>query len=112
MRWDWKPYVSAGQRAAKAARQLAKLAKSGVTVAPIKLEGKKIARTFWGKAWCENLEAYSDFSNRLPRGRTYVRNGSVLDLQVSAGKVTALVQGSEVYRITIQIKRLAPPLWK
>jgi uncharacterized Zn finger protein len=112
MRWDWKPYVSAGQRAAKAARELAKLIKSGVAVAPIKLEGNKIARTFWGKAWCENLEAYSDFSNRLPRGRTYVRNGSVLDLQVSPGKVTALVHGSDLYRITIKIKPLAPALWK
>jgi uncharacterized Zn finger protein len=112
MSWDWKPYVSAAARAANAAKELAKLAKRGVAVAPIRLEGKKIVRTFWGKAWCENLEAYSDFSNRLPRGRTYVRNGSVLDLQINRGKVTALVHGSELYRISIEIRPLAAPLWK
>src|SRR5689334_12193107 len=112
MKWGWRPYVSAAQRAAKAARELAKRAKSGTTVSPIKIEGTKIARTFWGKAWCDNLEAYSDFSNRLPRGRTYVRNGSVIDLEISSGKVTALVQGSELYRITIRVQPLTPALWK
>ena len=54
-------------------------------------------RTFWGKAWCDNLERYSDFANRLPRGRTYVRNGSVVDLQIAPGSVTALVSGSTLY---------------
>ena len=74
---------------------------------------RQIAGTFWGKAWCDNLEAYSDFENRLPRGRTYVRNGSVVDLQISPGKVTALVAGSELYKIEIKIKPLAAvALWK
>ena len=74
--------------------------------------GGKLPRTFWGKAWCDNLEAYSDYANRLPRGRTYVRNGSVVDLQISKGNVTALVSGSELYKIEIKIKPLAPALWK
>jgi len=76
------------------------------------LESRKIASTFWGKAWCDNLEAYSDFANRLPRGRTYVRNGSVVHLEVSQGKVTARVSGSSLYKIEIKIKPLAPSLWK
>jgi uncharacterized Zn finger protein len=76
------------------------------------LDGRKIASTFWGKAWCDNLEAYSDYENRLPRGRTYVRNGSVVDLQIGKGKVTAQVSGSELYRIEIKIKPLAASLWK
>jgi uncharacterized Zn finger protein len=76
------------------------------------LDGRKIAATFWGKAWCDNLEAYSDFANRLPRGRTYVRNGSVVDVQINKGNVTALVSGSELYKIEIKIKPLAPTLWK
>ena len=111
--YGWRPYVPVAQKRANAARQLAKLSKeSGAPVSPVALEGRTIARTFWGKAWCDNLEAYSDFSNRLPRGRTYVRNGSVVDLQIAQGKVMARVAGSELYKIEIKIKPLAAKLWK
>jgi uncharacterized Zn finger protein len=111
--YGWRPYVPVAQRRAKAARELAKLAKkNGQAASPVVLEGRKIAGTFWGKAWCDNLEAYSDFANRLPRGRTYVRNGSVVDLQIGPGKVTARVSGSDLYRIEIKIKPLAPKVWK
>src|SRR5207245_7766421 len=98
---------------AKAGRELAKRSKkSRALVSPVILEGRTITRTFWGKAWCDNLEASSDFANRLPRGRTYVRNGSVVDLQIAQGKVMARVAGSELYKIEIKIKPLAPKLWK
>lgn len=111
--YRWRPYVPVAQRRANAARELAKLAKkSGASVSPVIPEGRTIARTFWGRAWCDNLEAYSDYANRLPRGRTYVRNGSVVDLQIARGKVTARVAGSELYRIEIKIKPLAGALWK
>jgi uncharacterized Zn finger protein len=111
--YGFRPYVSVAERRAKAARELAKLAKKGGSAAsPVLLDGRKIAATFWGKAWCDNLEAYSDYENRLPRGRTYVRNGSVVDLQVSKGNITARVSGSELYKINIKIKPLAPALWK
>jgi uncharacterized Zn finger protein len=111
--FGWRPYVSVAERRAKAARELSKLAKkTGRAASPVVLDGRKIAATFWGKAWCDNLEAYSDFANRLPRGRTYVRNGSVVDLQINKGNVTALVSGSELYKIEIKIKPLAPTLWK
>jgi uncharacterized Zn finger protein len=115
MSWgfQWRPYVPVAERRAKAARALAKLSKkSGYTASPVVLDGRTIASTFWGKAWCDNLEAYSDYENRLPRGRTYVRNGSVVDLQISKGTVTARVSGSELYKIEIKIKPLAPSLWK
>ncbi len=115
MSWynGWRPYVPVAQRRANAARETAKLAKrTGRAASPVVLEGRKIASTFWGKAWCDNLEAYSDYENRLPRGRSYLRNGSVVDLQISQGIVSALVSGSELYRIKIKIKPLAPSLWK
>ena len=113
MSWyGFRPYVSVAQRRAKATRQMAKLAKKGHTVTPVQIEGRQIASTFWGKAWCENLESYSDFENRLPRGRTYVRNGSVVDLQIKPGKVTARVSGSELYDIHIKIKPLSKPHWQ
>jgi uncharacterized Zn finger protein len=105
-------YVSVAERRAKSAREVNKLKKNGRTISPVVIEGNKIATTFWGKAWCDNLESYSDFENRLPRGRSYVKNGSVCDLQVEPGKVSALVCGTEVYRIAIKIKPLAPDTWR
>ncbi len=118
MGWDrgWAPYVSVAKRRAQALQELAKLdkksGKSEKARSPVKIEGRKMATTFWGEAWCDNLESYSDFSNRLPRGRMYARNGSILDLQIEQGNITALVSGSSLYRIKIQIKTLAPKLWK
>ena len=111
MWWTYKPYVSAGQRQAMARREIAKLEKAGRKISPVRVEGRTIAGTFWGKAWCKHLESYSDYSNRLPRGRSYVRNGSVLDLQIEPGKISALVSGSEIYSIVIDIKPLAKETW-
>ena len=82
-----EPYVPVAKRRAQAAREVAKRAKKGQTVSPVHIEGRTIASTFWGKAWCTNLEGYSDFANRLPRGRTYVRNGSVVHLKIDKGRI-------------------------
>src|SRR6202521_4509924 len=112
MYYGWGPYVSVAERKRRAAREVEKLRKKGRYASPVTLEGRSIARTFWGKAWCENLERYSDFSNRLPRGRTYARNGSVVDLQIERGEIRALVGGSDVYQISIAIKTLSRPAWK
>jgi uncharacterized Zn finger protein len=111
MEWGWRPYVPVAQRRANAERHARKLAKNGRTLQPVKIQGRTIATTFWGKAWCDNLEQYSDFANRLPRGRTYARNGSIVDLQLAAGKVTAIVSGSEIYQVKIDISPLATGAW-
>ncbi len=108
----WPTYVSAAEKRELARKAVAKLKKSGEVLEPVEIQGRKIARSFWGQAWCENLEAYSDYSNRLPRGRTYVRNGSVLDLKISAGRVQAKVNGSSLYRVDIKISALPPAAWK
>src|SRR6201993_2686010 len=94
--WGWKPYVTVAERRRKASREMEKRKKQGHLISPVSIEGRAIVKTFWGKAWCENLERYSDFANRLPRGRTYVRNGSVIDLQIESGKIRASVSGSEI----------------
>src|SRR5258708_17071187 len=109
---DWPDYVSVAERRAKAKRKLAALRKQGKQCRPVAIEGRKIASTFWGAAWCDNLETYSDFASRLPRGRSYVRNGSVLDLAIAAGKVSALVCGSELYRVTITVQPQPKAAWK
>jgi uncharacterized Zn finger protein len=110
--FGWRPYVSVGARRQQAAHRLAKLRKKGHQVLPVFIDGRTIATTFWGKAWCENLERYSDFGNRLPRGRTYVRNGSVIDLQMSPGTVTALVSGSEIYEVRVNVAMVAKARWR
>ncbi len=110
--WSYRPYVPVAERRAKAMRKMEKLAKKGQKFSPVSIAGRKISTTFWGRAWCDNLESYSDFSNRLPRGRTYIRNGSVLDLHIEAGRVTSIVCGSELYRIAIKIKPLNGRSWK
>jgi uncharacterized Zn finger protein len=102
-RFDYKPYVPVARRRAMAAREVATRLKKGQEVCPIRIAGRTIAATFWGKAWCTNLESYSDYSNRLPRGRTYARNGSVVHMTIARGRIEALVSGSELYQVTIEI---------
>ena len=108
----WKPHVPAAERRAQVEKAVTKAKKAGQDMHPVRIEGRTIARTFWGKAWCDNLEAYSDFENRLPRGRTYVRNGSVIDLKIEPGKVRALVMGSSLYTIEIRIAAVPDTHWK
>jgi uncharacterized Zn finger protein len=110
--WGWRPYVSVAEKRRKAAREMEKRKKKGQLVSPVIVEGRKIVETFWGKAWCDNLERYSDFANRLPRGRSYVRNGSVIDLQIAPGKIEALVSGSQIYTVTVKVTPVAKARWQ
>jgi uncharacterized Zn finger protein len=114
MRWGWsfKPYLSAAEKRRRASKSAMGLEGEGQKLNPIRVEGSAISRSFWGKAWCENLESYSDFKNRLPRGRTYLRNGSVVDFQIIPGEIRALVSGSELYRIAIKIEPVPKAEWK
>ena len=102
---------SKGERIADAAKKQKALEKKGVKLSPVILEGSKIAETFWGKAWCKNIESYHDYENRLPRGRSYVRSNSVIDLQIAQGVVRAQVMGTSLYRIEIAIKPVAKKQW-
>jgi uncharacterized Zn finger protein len=107
----WAPYVPVAERRKKAAREIARLEKAGQKVAPVVVEGRKIAASFWGKAWCDNLESYQDYANRVARGRSYVRNGAVIDLSIGPREVRAKVIGSEIYSIRITIKPLPAAAW-
>jgi uncharacterized Zn finger protein len=114
MSWEWnsRPYVSAAKKRLRAQKATKALEKNGQKMNPVRIEGRSIARSFWGKAWCENLESYSDYANRLPRGRTYVRNGSVIDFVIAPGEINALVSGSDLYRVTIKIQPVQKAEWK
>ncbi len=113
MSWsdDYKPYVPVAQRHAEAAKEVAKRIKKGQAITPVRIEGRTIASTFWGRAWCENLESYGDYANRLPRGRTYARNGSIVHLAIEKGRIEALVSGSELYEVRIDIAAIPKPNW-
>ena len=108
----WRPYVSVARRRANALREMSKLRKEGRDVEPVAINGRTIALSFWGKAWCDHLESFSDFANRLPRGRTYARNGSVCHLAIKPSRIEAIVSGSELYDVTINIKKLKPTAWQ
>ena len=110
--YGYPPYVPVAQRQANARKEMEKLKKKGLNVQPVKIEGRKIVKTFWGNAWCEHLDKFSDYANRMPRGRSYVKNGSVVHLDISAGKIQAYVAGTELYKVDITIQNLPPQQWK
>lgn len=114
MSWEreWRPYVPVAERkrlgTARAKQRLGK----GAELAPVTITGKGIAHTFWGKGWCDHFEKLRDYSNRLPRGRTYVRNGSVVHLSIESGHIAAFVCGSELYQVRVIIKPMSQDTWK
>jgi uncharacterized Zn finger protein len=113
--WSFRPYVPVAERRARAVTALARIARRrGRAAEPVVIPrgGRRIAATFWGKAWCDNLERYMDFANRLPRGRTYVRNGSVVDLAISLGKVEAYVAGTAMYTVRVGIAPMKRARWR
>ena len=107
----WPPYVPVAKRRENATKELARMQKKGMQVQPVQISGRKIADSFWGKGWCDHMDSFSDYANRLPRGRTYVRNGSVCHLDIQPGKIEALVSGSDLYTITISIAPLTRKKW-
>ncbi len=112
MSWFYnQPYVSVAAKRAKAAREAEKMRKAGKHVAPIVIEGREIAKTFWGKAWCDHIEQLSDFESRLARGKSYARNGSVVHLEIKPGRIEAIVAGTRPYKIAIDIDPLPPKRW-
>ena len=109
--FQWPKYVPVAERRRKAQRQMEQFRKKGMKIQPVEIEGRTIAKTFWGKAWCDHMESLGDFDNRLPRGRTYVRNGSVCHLDIQQGRITALVSGNSLYKIEVKISTLPKAKW-
>jgi uncharacterized Zn finger protein/DNA-binding XRE family transcriptional regulator len=116
MRWGhdggFPRYVRAAELRKKAGKQAEKLRKQGRAIEPVAIEGRAIAGSVWGKGWCKHLESFSDYENRLPRGRAYVRNGSVCHLEIYQGRIEALVSGSRMYTVNIEIRTLKPAAWR
>ena len=112
--WGYAPYVTVAEKRARARKKLEQLKKKNPQVRPVSIQGHKIAKTWWGSAWNENLESYADYAYRLERGRSYVRHGCVLDLQVKPELVQSLVQGAaaQPYSVSVEIDKLSRTRWK
>jgi uncharacterized Zn finger protein len=95
------------------AKSVENLRKKDPDIQPVVIEGRSLANTWWGKSWNQNLESYADYSNRIARGKNYVRSGAVLDLKISKGTIKALVQGSRTkpYSVEIRIDTLSKEKW-
>jgi len=107
-------YIPVAEKRRQAQKSVEKLRKKNPDISPVIITGTKLTTTWWGKSWNKNLESYSDYSNRIGRGRSYVRHGAVLDLKMTQGKISALVQGSEAkpYQVTINIQSLPKDIWE
>ncbi|MGH9066476.1 MAG: SWIM zinc finger family protein [Acidimicrobiales bacterium] len=71
-------------------------------------------QTWWGRAWVEAIEGRARLDpNRLPRGRTYARRGSVGELGVEPGVVRAAVQGSRAkpYAVWVRVRPFDDGEW-
>jgi len=106
--WDTESQYeqpSAEQLRKNAGNTVRKARAGGREFHPVHIMGRRIAQSWWGSAWCDNLERYADYENRLERGRRYLRTDTVLDLQIVKGKVTARVQGRKKtpYKVEIRI---------
>ena len=101
--YGYGEYVPVAKKKEKAEKEIAKLRKKDPNLSPVIIEGRKIAKTWWGMAWCNNLESYADYKNRIGRGSSYVKNGFVIDLKIEEGLVTGKVSGSKVYTVKIKM---------
>jgi len=116
MGWGgYAPYESVAEKKAKALKKIASMRKQKkyADIEPVAIEGRLVAKQWWGKAWCTNLESYADYSNRIGRGKSYVKNGMVIDLKIAEGKISSLVMGSgsTPYKCEISIKTLPKKQW-
>ncbi len=109
---DFPRYISAAERKKQAEKKIKQLQKKGEALEPVTVTARSIAKTFWGQAWNRHIESFHDYASRLPRGRSYLRQGAVVDMKIAEGKITAQVLGSELYHITIKIDRLDPEKWQ
>jgi uncharacterized Zn finger protein len=78
----------------------------------VKLLSRTISYEWWGQQWCQNIAAYADYSNRLERGRAYIRKGAVKEISIEYGHVSAMVEGTapQDYKVDISINQVSDDL--
>ena len=108
------PYVSVAQKKAQAKNLARRLQEERPDLRLVCPQGRTIAASFWGKAWCRHLKTYADHVNRIGRGRSYVLNSAVCHLEVSSGRLEALVAGSHghPYKVTVTVQPVGQSQWR
>ena len=110
--WYGRDYESVDQKRRKAAKLIETLRKKHPDIKPVCIEGRTLAKSFWGKAWCKQMDLMADHDNRLPRGRSYARNGAICHLEIRRGEVEAWISGTHMYTVRVRVKPLAPAHWE
>jgi hypothetical protein len=110
--WYGRDYESVDQKRRKAAKLIETLRKKHPDIKPVCIEGRTLAKSFWGKAWCKQMDLMADHDNRLPRGRSYARNGAICHLDIRRGEVEAWISGTHMYTVRVRVKPLAPAHWE
>lgn len=110
----WWQYEDARERKDKIQRQIEKRRKRGERFEALAAPAgkQKLCTTFWGQSWCQNLESYQDYETRLPRGRSYLRQGNVYNLEIEPQSIRAVVAGSELYETSVNIQPLPKKRWQ
>lgn len=105
---------SAAELRRKAEQSKKRSADSKKALEPVLIDGRQIAKTWWGEAWCTNLENYADYRNRIGRGKRHVRADTVIDMKMKGGTIKARVQGSRrtPYRVEIEIDPMPEARYK
>ena len=110
---SWHNYDEGEEAKQNVQRQLEKRQAKGEelkqVIAP---KGKKLASEFWGQAWQRHLEGLADYETRLPRGRSYLRQGNIYNLEIATGRVTAEVAGEHLYEVSIHFTPLTSEKWE
>lgn len=111
MSWNREETQEAAERVQ---REIAKRRARGEALQPLEAPQKSrhLCQSFWGQAWCRHLANYQHYEARLPAGRSYLRQGKVLDLTVEPGTLSAVVAGTELYDTLIHIRPLAADRWQ
>ena len=101
--YGFAEYVPVAEKKANALNAIKKLKEKDPNISPVIIEGT-LGKTWWSKSWNKNLESYADYSNRISRGKSYVRQHCVVDLKISKGEIFSKVQGSRIKPYDIEIK--------
>ncbi len=104
--YNFPRYVSVAEKEATARKVIESLKKKGIDAQPVLPFKGRIASSFWGKCWCDCMESYADYENRLDRGKSYLRHGTVCHLVIDRGKVNAVVSGSSPYNVSVVIDEI------
>lgn len=106
-------HLTADARRRGAAEAVAALRRAGRAISPVVVRGRVLATSPQGRAWCASIDELAEVQGtRLASGRSYVRSGSVVDLQVEPGVIRALVQGTELYEVEVRVDApVQPPLF-